>query len=75
MRVAKRLLQRREPDVINLKQIGKKSENTIEIRAFSSDKQLLALYRTIDKDLIGISIVRKFIESVQEEKIEGYQLR
>ena len=50
MRVAKRLLQRREPDVINLKQIGKKSENTIEIRAFSSDKQLLALYRTIDKD-------------------------
>jgi DNA-directed RNA polymerase subunit H len=51
MRVAKRLLQRREPDVINLKQIGKKSENTIEIRAFSSD--------------------RKFIESVQEEKLEG----
>ncbi len=71
MRVAKRLLQRREPDVINLKQIGKKSENTIEIRAFSSDKQLLALYRTIDKDSIGISIVRKFIESVQEEKLEG----
>ena len=71
MRVAKRLLQRREPDVINLKQIGKKSENIIEIRAFSSDKQLLALYRTIDKDSIGISIVRKFIESVQEEKLEG----
>ena len=71
MRVVKKRLQRREPDVINLKQVDEKDDEVMEIRAFSSDKQLIAVYRTVDKDTIGINILRKFFESVEEEELKG----
>jgi len=71
MRIVKRLLSRREPEIVNMKQVDETDHQTFEVRAYSSNKKLLAVYRTVDKDSIGVAIIRKFIDTIAEEKLEG----
>ncbi|MHA2502711.1 MAG: DNA-directed RNA polymerase subunit RpoH/Rpb5 C-terminal domain-containing protein [Candidatus Kariarchaeaceae archaeon] len=71
MRIVRRLLQRREPEIVQMKQVDDTDETTFEVRAYSSDKTLLAVYRTVDKDSIGVSTVRDFIEKIEDEQLDG----
>ena len=71
MKIVQRLLQRREPEIVQVKKIVEADSDTYEVRGYSSNNKLLAIYRTVEKESIGVSTIRKFSKTIEEENITG----
>ncbi|MDH5646922.1 MAG: hypothetical protein OEZ01_12985, partial [Candidatus Heimdallarchaeota archaeon] len=63
---AKILIERREPEFINIKEIKGAEDETHEFRAYSTTNDILAIYRTVNHDSIGVSAIRDFATAVEE---------
>ncbi|MHA2170936.1 MAG: DNA-directed RNA polymerase subunit RpoH/Rpb5 C-terminal domain-containing protein [Candidatus Kariarchaeaceae archaeon] len=60
IKIAQMMVQKREPEFIQVKEIKGTESKTYEVRGYTSNNDVLAVYRTVDSDSIGVKVVRQF---------------
>ena len=65
--LAQTMIQRREPDIIKVREIKGSDVKVLEARGYTSNNDILAIYRTVDSTSIGVKVIRSFYNSVSEE--------
>ncbi|OLS26467.1 MAG: DNA-directed RNA polymerase subunit H [Candidatus Heimdallarchaeota archaeon LC_2] len=65
--LAQTMIQRREPDIIKIREIKGSDIKTFEARGYTSNNDVLAIYRTVDTQSIGVKVIRSFYNSVDDE--------
>ncbi len=63
---AVKLVQRVEPEIIKTATIETEDVLITDVKGYSSNKSLLAVYRTIDKKNVGVKEVRNFVGEVTD---------
>ncbi|MHA2253492.1 MAG: DNA-directed RNA polymerase subunit RpoH/Rpb5 C-terminal domain-containing protein [Candidatus Kariarchaeaceae archaeon] len=65
IKIAQTMVQKREPEFIQVKEIKGAEATTYEVRGYTSNNDVLAVYRTVDNDSIGVKVIRQFASSVE----------
>ena len=65
IKIAERLIKRREPEFINVRHAKGFEDETNDVIGLSSRKAILAYYRTVDTDSVGVKFVRQFLTTVE----------
>ncbi len=65
IKIAERLIKRREPEFINVRHAKGFEDETNDVIGLSSRKAILAYYRTVETDSVGVKFVRQFLTTVE----------
>lgn len=65
IKIAERLIKRREPEFINVRHAKDFEDETNDVIGLSSRKAILAYYRTVDTDSVGVKFVRQFLTTIE----------
>jgi DNA-directed RNA polymerase subunit H len=65
IKIAERLIKRREPEFINVRHAKGFEDETNDVIGLSSRKAILAYYRTVDTDSVGVKFIRQFLNVVE----------
>jgi DNA-directed RNA polymerase subunit H (RpoH/RPB5) len=67
IKLAQMMIQRREPDIIKVREIKGSDIKILEARGYTSNNDVLAIYRTVDGPSLGVKVIRSFYNAVADE--------
>ncbi len=65
IKIAQMMVQKREPEFIQVREIKGAESKSYEVRGYTSNNDVLAVYRTVDNDSIGVKVIRQFASSLE----------